>query len=49
MEDSHLKLNTFSANQEILRALWNQKVQNRVHKSPLLVPILNQINAVRAL
>jgi hypothetical protein len=40
--------NSFSASQEIAHILWNPEVHYRIHKSPLPVPILGQLNPVHS-
>ena len=38
----------FSANQEIPQILWNPEVHYRIHNIPRNVPIMSQINPLRA-
>jgi hypothetical protein len=45
-ESPSWEANSRSPSEEISRLLWNPKVHYRFHNSPLLVPILSQMNKV---
>jgi hypothetical protein len=39
-----LQAASYAANQELPNNLWNAQIHYHVHRSPSLVPIMNQIN-----
>jgi hypothetical protein len=43
-----LEANRSSASQEIQRILWNLDVHCLIHNSPLLIPVVSQMNPYHA-
>jgi hypothetical protein len=41
--------NSHLDNKEVPHLLWNPQIYYRVHKSPTLVPILNQMNPIHSM